>query len=168
MSGDMLTPESSEVGIVGMGRTGCSVARFLDAHHIVYTAFDENQISLPEDLQGSLRTGPLKGEALSLFARLIISPGIPWQHPALQAARKAGAELLGDLDFFRENYHGDIFAVTGTNGKSTVVHLLGQMLEVLPGGTEIGGNIGVPMLDMLPKPNLSPRAVLELSSFQLE
>jgi len=168
MSGDMFTPTSSDVAIVGMGRTGCSVARFLQARHIRYVAFDEKQTTLPDDLQGSLRSGPLKGEELSLFSRVIVSPGIPWQHPALQAARKAGSELLGDLDFFRENYHGDIVAVTGTNGKSTVVHLLGQMLEVLPGGAEMGGNIGVPMLDMLPRPNLSPRAVLELSSFQLE
>lgn len=161
-------PSSPDVAIIGMGRTGCSVARFLDARGVSYVCFDEKLSALPGDISASLHTGPLNGDVLKGFARLIVSPGIRWHHPALDVARAAGAELLGDLDFFRENYRGDLMAVTGTNGKSTVVHLMGQILEVLPGGVEVGGNIGVPMLDMLAKPELSPRAVLELSSFQLE
>ena len=61
MSGDMFTSASPAVAIVGMGRTGCSVARFLDARQLDYTAFDENQMVLPDDRQGSLRSGPLTG-----------------------------------------------------------------------------------------------------------
>jgi len=159
---------SPGVAIIGMGRTGCSVARFLEARGIDYVAFDEKLKKLPDGIRGSLKTGKLQGKKLLKFTRLVVSPGIPWHHPALQAARDAGVELLGDLDFFRENFHGDLLAVTGTNGKSTVVHLMGQMLEVLPGGVEIAGNIGEPMLNMLAAPKPSSRAVLELSSFQLE
>jgi len=157
-----------DVAIIGMGRTGCSVARFLQVRHIPYIAFDEKMKELPDDLTGELHRGMLSGDKLKAFKRLVVSPGIPWHHPALEAARVAGVELIGDLDFFHEYYHGELFAVTGTNGKSTVVHLLGQILEVLAGGVEIGGNIGTPMLDMLARPDHSPRAVLELSSFQLE
>ncbi|RMD62127.1 MAG: UDP-N-acetylmuramoyl-L-alanine--D-glutamate ligase, partial [Planctomycetota bacterium] len=67
-----------------------------------------------------------------------------------------------------EAYRGELLAVTGTNGKSTVVHLLGLMLEVLPGGAETAGNIGRPMLDLLAPDEQPARVVLELSSFQLE
>lgn len=161
-------PPSPDAAIIGMGRTGCSVARFLEARGIPFVIFDEKSKTLPEGIRNTLHTGKLRGKALQRFSRLIVSPGIPWHHPALEQARAGGVELLGDLDLFRDNFAGDLFAVTGTNGKSTVVHLMGQMLEVLTGGTEIGGNIGVPMLDILGKEKVSPRAVLELSSFQLE
>jgi len=157
-----------QAGIIGMGQTGCSVARFFEARGVDYVGFDEVLKTLPDDIHGMLHSGPLKAKVLSKFERLVVSPGIAWHHPALVAARESGVQLLGDLDLFRENFTGDLLAVTGTNGKSTVVHLMGQLLEVLPGGVEIGGNIGVPMLEMLNKPDISPRAVLELSSFQLE
>ncbi|MDQ6987672.1 MAG: UDP-N-acetylmuramoyl-L-alanine--D-glutamate ligase [Mariprofundaceae bacterium] len=159
---------SPDVAIIGMGRTGCSVARFFDARGVAYVTFDEKLKSLPEDIHGSLRCGALQAKELKKFARIIVSPGIAWHHPVLLAARESGVQMFGDLDLFREHYVGDLLAVTGTNGKSTVVHLMGQMLEILPGGVEIGGNIGIPMLDMLNKDPVSPRAVLELSSFQLE
>jgi len=157
-----------EVGIIGMGQTGCSVARFFDARGVAYVAFDEFLKTLPEDIRGVLRSGPLKAKVLSKFKRIIVSPGIAWHHPALVAIRENDVQLLGDLDIFREHFSGDLLAVTGTNGKSTVVHLMGQLLEVLSGGVDIGGNIGIPMLDMLDKSDVSPRTVLELSSFQLE
>ncbi len=161
-------PSSSDVAIIGMGRTGCSVARFLAARGIEFVCFDEKMKKLPEDIQAQLHSGKLNVRTLKKFSRLIVSPGIPWHHPALEEARKNGIELIGDLDLFRENFSGDLLGVTGTNGKSTVVHLMGQILEVLPGGVEVGGNIGVPMLEMLDKEKASARAVLELSSFQLE
>jgi len=161
-------PSSSDVAIIGMGRTGCSVARFLTVRGIKFTCFDEKMKKLPEDIQASLHSGKFSGRTLKKFRRLIVSPGIPWHHPALEESRNSGVELIGDLDLFRENFSGDLLGVTGTNGKSTVVHLMGQILEVLPGGVEVGGNIGVPMLEMLDKEKTSARAVLELSSFQLE
>jgi len=92
---------SPGVAIIGMGRTGCSVARFLEARDIDYVVFDEKLKKLPDGFRGSLKTGKLQGKKLLKFARLIVSPGIPWHHPALQAARDGGVELLGDLDFFR-------------------------------------------------------------------
>ncbi|OIO68162.1 MAG: UDP-N-acetylmuramoyl-L-alanine--D-glutamate ligase [Zetaproteobacteria bacterium CG12_big_fil_rev_8_21_14_0_65_55_1124] len=159
---------SPDVAVIGMGRTGCSVARFLTARGIEFVAFDEKLKALPEDIHAQLHSGKLSGRVLKKFSRLIVSPGIPWHHPALEEAHASGVELIGDLDLFRENFAGDLLGVTGTNGKSTVVHLMGQILEVLPGGVEVGGNIGVPMLEMLDKEKPSPRAVLELSSFQLE
>ena len=159
------TPETA---ILGMGRTGCSIARFLDAQGEVYVAFDEKLKTLPEGIRGPLKHGRFHLRTLRSFKRIFVSPGIAWRQPLLEALREHGVTLLSDVDLFREHFHGELAAVTGTNGKSTVVHVIGQLLEVLPGGVEIGGNIGIPMLDMLADGQAAPRAVLELSSFQLE
>ena len=160
--------EQPETAVIGMGRTGCSVARFLQWQNIDCTAYDEKLKKLPEDIHATLHTGKLHARDLQGYSRVIVSPGVDWRHPALVHAREKGAQVIGDLDLFSEQFSGDLIAITGTNGKSTVVHLLGLLLEVLSGGVEVGGNIGVPMLDMLHHGSSPARAVLELSSFQLE
>jgi len=157
-----------DTAVIGMGRTGCSVVRFLDTLGIACAAFDEKLKTLPEDIHTPLHTGKLHTRDLQGYSRVIVSPGVDWRHPALAYAREQGACVMGDLDLFSERFSGDLIAVTGTNGKSTVVHLLGLILEVLPGGAEVGGNIGVAMLDILHDETGPARAVLELSSFQLE
>jgi len=157
-----------DIAVIGMGRTGCSVVRFLERKGMVCAAFDEHLRKLPEGVHARLHTGKFKAKALREFERIIVSPGVPWRHPALVELREQGKHLGGDMDLFNEHFSGEMLAVTGTNGKSTVVHLLGLMLEVLPGGAEVGGNIGVPMLDTLHDEKEPARIVLELSSFQLE
>jgi len=168
-----MTPRSGNhtqpgIAVIGMRRTGCSVVRFLERRGMACAAFDEHLRKLPEGVDARLHTGKIKAKALQEFERIIVSPGVPWQHPALVALREQGKHLGGDMDLFNEHFSGELLAVTGTNGKSTVVHLLGLMLEVLPGGAEVGGNIGVPMLDTLHDGKEPARIVLELSSFQLE
>ncbi len=157
--------------IVGMGKTGCSIARFLQSRGTACEAFDENgKVKLPEGLEIPLHTGRIKADALLRFGQVAVSPGVIWSHPALVAAREAGIPVFGDLDLFLEHFNGEILAVTGTNGKTTTVTLIGTLLETLPGGIEIAGNIGNPMLDMLSDSLREEplRTVLELSSFQLE
>ena len=158
----------AETAILGMGRTGCSIARFLDARGEAYVAFDEKLKTLPEGVHGPLKHGRFHLRTLRSFKRIFVSPGIAWRQPLLEDLREHGVVLLSDVDLFREHFQGELAAVTGTNGKSTVVHVIGQLLEVLPGGAEIGGNIGIPMLDIIAGEQPSPRVVLELSSFQLE
>lgn len=160
--------EQASVAILGMGRTGCSVARFLSARGIKCIGFDEREVVLPEDVDVPLHIGPLAEADLLGFECLLVSPGISWRHPAVQRARGAGLHLCGDLEIFDEHFHGELIAVTGTNGKTTTVSLLASMLEVLPGGAEAGGNIGRPVLDLLAGGQQPARVVLELSSFQLE
>lgn len=157
-----------DTAVVGMGRTGCSVVRFLERQHTDCTAYDEKLKKLPEDIHATLHTGSLRERDLQNYSRVIVSPGVDWRHPALAYARAQGVQVMGDMDLFTEHFSGDLIAVTGTNGKSTVVHLLGMMLEILSGGIEVGGNIGVAMLDMLHGETSPARAGLELSSFQLE
>ncbi len=154
--------------MIGMGRTGCSVVRFLEQQGVVCDAFDEKLKMLPDDIHARLHTGTLRPKKLQGYSRVIVSPGVDWRHPALAYARGQGSRVMGDIGLFNERFSGDLIGVTGTNGKTTVVHLLGLMLEVLHGGAVVGGNIGVPMLDMLHGEESPARAVLELSSFQLE
>jgi len=162
----------NSTAIIGMGKTGQAAARFLLQRGVACEGFDESNVSLPADLALPMHIGPLQAGQLSEFSRLIVSPGVNWQHPALVALRQAGIPMFGDLELFGEAYDGDLIAITGTNGKTTTVSLISTMLDTLPGGIEAGGNIGVPMLELLGDDDASNpgprRIVLELSSFQLE
>jgi len=154
--------------ILGMGQTGVSTARFLLRHGEACDGFDERKTKLPDDLKMPLHIGNFKAEELSHYDRVVVSPGINWNSPALVELREKQVSLCGDLDVFLENYQGPTIAITGTNGKTTTTYLTELMLETLPGGVEAGGNIGTPMLDLLRDNRQPARIVLELSSFQLE
>ncbi len=97
----------------------------------------------------------------------MISPGVAKDQPAIRSAQDAGARLIGDIDLFAREVKAPIVAITGSNGKSTVTTLVGQMANDAGIQCEIGGNIGIPVLDLLAKPE-AQLYVLELSSFQLE
>jgi len=163
-----ISTRNKSTAIVGMGKTGQSVASYLLHSGVRCEAFDEGGVELPASLSLPLHIGPFDGDVFSQFARLIVSPGINWNHPALVRAREAGVAVVGDLELFAEQYQGDVIAVTGTNGKTTTVSLIATMLDILPGGIEAAGNIGKPMLDLLADGEEPQRVVLELSSFQLE
>ncbi len=168
MNGMAFNPDRKSA-IIGMGRTGRSAAAFLDACGLDWTGFDERAApDLPEAWRGKVHVGPLDAEALARFGNIIVSPGVNWHHPALVSLRRRGVRPIGDLDLFAAHFDGELFAVTGTNGKTTAVSLIATMLDTLPGGIEAGGNIGRPMLDLLAGEHPPRRVVLELSSFQLE
>ncbi|HXH72035.1 MAG TPA: UDP-N-acetylmuramoyl-L-alanine--D-glutamate ligase [Mariprofundaceae bacterium] len=155
------------VAVIGMGKTGQSLVRFLQRRGIDCEGFDEHGVTLPDDLHVPLHTGKLKTERLQGFRRIVVSPGVAWTHPALVETRAAGIPMCGDLDLFCAYFEGELVAVTGTNGKTTTVTLIETLFDVLPGGIKAGGNIGTPMLDLLADA-MPKRVVLELSSFQLE
>ncbi|MDQ6989332.1 MAG: UDP-N-acetylmuramoyl-L-alanine--D-glutamate ligase [Mariprofundaceae bacterium] len=157
-----------KVAVIGMGKTGLSVVRHLQRLHIACACFDEAKVSLPEDMRDiPLSEGALQVEQLQDFDRIIVSPGMDWRHTVLVALREQGKAVYGDLDEFLSHYSGQLLAVTGTNGKTTVTEMMALLLETLDKGCEAGGNIGVPMLDLLAN-DMPARVVLELSSFQLE
>jgi len=154
--------------IIGMGKTGISIAHFLLRQSILCEAFDEKLSTLPEDLNIPLHTGALNSEALQVFDYIWVSPGIPWNHLALQETRNAGIPMQGDLALFLEHCDTPLIAITGTNGKTTTTQTIQTLLETLSGGCDTGGNIGTPMLDLISPNKLPNRIALELSSFQLE
>lgn len=159
--------------ILGVGQTGTSVARFLHQRGLRFAACDTRESGAALDAFRrefpfvELRCGALDGDWLRHADELILSPGIAKDQPAILEAVEAGAHLLGDIDLFAREISAPVVGITGSNGKSTVTTLLGQMARDAGLNVEIGGNIGIPVLDLLAKPP-ADLYVLELSSFQLE
>jgi UDP-N-acetylmuramoylalanine--D-glutamate ligase len=159
--------------IVGLGKTGFSCARYLSDRGVEVAvtdsrahppALDELQESYPDI---AVFVGGFSSEAFKRATCLIVSPGISLREPLIVEARARGAEVVGDIELFARNVNVPVVAITGSNGKSTVTSLLGEMAKAANMDVRVGGNIGVPALDLLhdPRPDLY---VLELSSFQLE
>jgi len=158
--------------IVGLGLTGRSVARYLArigaefavvdsrAHPPGIEAFHEEFPDVPCHL------GDLDCSWIQQAEQLIVSPGVPVH--TLQIARAAEhAEVVGDIELFARMADAPVIAITGSNGKSTVTALLGQMAEVSGIRAAVGGNFGTPALDLLTAEQQNAY-ILELSSFQLE
>ena len=161
-----------KTAILGMGVTGISVASFLSAKGMPFD-FADSRLEPPNLKQvkrdypsAKLALGSFDKDFLASYDRLIVSPGISLDEPALIHASKKGVELLGDLELFLDYAKAPVVMITGSNGKSTVTALLGQMAIDSGLSVGIGGNIGTPMLDLLD--NHHQLYVLEASSFQLE
>lgn len=158
--------------VVGLGVTGMSCARFLQRLNRSFSVWDTRETPPNADAFRAefpdieLILGPLNAERLSRASEIILSPGLPKSDPALIAAQANGAKLRGDIDLFAEYADAPIAAITGSNGKSTVTTLLGEMAEKSGIKVAVGGNIGTPALDLLGQG--AGLYVLELSSFQLE
>lgn len=113
-----------------------------------------------------LQCGALDADLLCQAELIIASPGIALATPALQAVAAAGVEIIGDIELFVREAKAPIVAITGSNGKSTVTTLVGEMAAEAGIRVGVGGNIGTPALDLPLTP--CDLYVLELSSFQLE
>ncbi len=159
--------------IAGLGKTGLSVARFLRRRGIPFAVTDSRAeppglaVLRKEFPDAPLRLNGLDADACTHARRIIASPGVSLREPALAAAQAQGIEIIGDVELFAQNAQAPTVAITGSNGKSTVTTLLGNMAERAGRDVRVGGNLGTPALDLLDgtQPDLY---VLELSSFQLE
>ncbi|GAA4900551.1 UDP-N-acetylmuramoyl-L-alanine--D-glutamate ligase [Ferrimonas pelagia] len=158
--------------ILGLGLTGLSCVRFLQAQGIAVSVWDTRAAppgadQLARDFpQVPLLTGPLKAEVLCQAKQLVVSPGIALATPAIAAAIQAGVEVIGDIELFARHADAPVIAITGSNGKSTVTSWVGEMAKAAGWSVGVGGNIGTPALDLLGQDH--QLYVLELSSFQLE
>ena len=158
--------------VVGLGITGLSCARYLYQRGLPFTvvdtraeppALDELRCEMP-DVECFVGDYPL--EIVTTAAELIVSPGISMDAPIVLQAQGAGADVVGDIDLFMREARAPVIGITGSNAKSTVTELLGQMGQDAQLNVGVGGNLGTPALDVLsPERDLY---VLELSSFQLE
>ena len=163
----------AKILIAGLGVTGQSVARYLQGEGVNFAMADQRQ-DLPDAKalreaypDHEMVLGDFSAIDLQRFETIVLSPGISRKMPAVKAAIDAGVEVIGDIELFARVAHSPVIAVTGSNGKSTVVDLLSEMAETADLNVALGGNIGTPALDLVtdPEPDLY---VLELSSFQLE
>lgn len=194
MNYDSLDLSGKNVLVLGLGDTGLSCARWLVARGARVSVADSRTAPphaerLAEWLpQTPLFTGPFDDTRLQAADMLVVSPGVPLAEPAVARAMAAGVEAVGDIELFARAIHAinleratsthsngsmRVIAITGSNGKSTVTAMCGDMCRIAGLTTCVAGNIGLPVLDALyeieqgiaPTPQVW---VLELSSFQLE
>lgn len=158
--------------IIGLGETGFTCVEYCVQHHIPIAVID-TRLTPPKLDQVKqqyptvpLYLGGMPQDILSKATTLILSPGIPKDHPDIQSALSPQAEIIGDIELFARNRKAPVIAITGSNGKSTVTTLVGEMAKKAGIRVSVGGNLGTPALALLKEnPDLY---VLELSSFQLE
>lgn len=159
--------------VVGLGKTGISCLRYLAKHGMPAVATDSRGAppglaelgGLAETLD--IRLGGFDLSLLDGASRLLMSPGVSLDEPIARAARARGIEVLGDVELFARAVRAPVIGVTGTNGKSTVTSLVASMATAAGRRVLAGGNLGVPVLDLLAEP-IPDLYVIELSSFQLE
>ncbi len=157
--------------VIGLGQSGLSAAKYLSEQGYRVAVTDTNPnpalaAQLPDDI--TIRQfGAIDGQLLRQAKRIIISPGVALTTPEVAAVRQAGTPVVSDIQLFCEACQVPIVAITGSNAKSTVTTLVGQMAADAGINVGVGGNIGVPALTLLANPDMA-LAVLELSSFQLE
>ncbi len=158
--------------VVGLGKSGMSLVRFLARQGVAFAVADTRDNppeleTLQRDYpQVEVRCGALDVEFLCRAQELYISPGLSLKTPALQEAAARGVKLSGDIDLFSRHMRAPLVAITGSNAKSTVTTLVGAMAAAAGKKVAVGGNLGTPALDLLSDD--VELYVLELSSFQLE
>ena len=162
-----------KIGIIGLGATGLSVARYLRKSGMDFVVMDSRE-SPPgwdelqvEDPGRAHRFGPFDPAFMAQFDELILSPGVMRREPAVAACIARGQSVVGDIELFARVAKAPVIGITGTNGKSTVTALTTDMLRAGGFRVEMGGNIGEPALNLLSQP-VPDFYVLELSSYQLE
>ncbi|MEB0038954.1 MULTISPECIES: UDP-N-acetylmuramoyl-L-alanine--D-glutamate ligase [unclassified Pseudomonas] len=158
--------------VVGLGKSGMSLVRFLASRGVSFAVADTREnppelATLREQYpQVEVRCGELDVEFLCRADELYVSPGLALATPALQQAAARGVKLSGDIELFARNAKAPIVAISGSNAKSTVTTMVGDMALAAGKRVAVGGNLGTPALDLLD--DSVELYVLELSSFQLE
>jgi UDP-N-acetylmuramoylalanine--D-glutamate ligase len=153
--------------VVGLGRSGIAVAQFLRERGAVVTACDAKEIEI--ELPGiTVQTGAAQWNGLEKQDLVVISPGVPVQTPELERARSLGIPVIGEVELASRYLKGKMLAITGSNGKTTTTTLAGKILADGGLATQVGGNIGTPVMDLVATSTPDTWNVLEISSFQLE
>jgi UDP-N-acetylmuramoylalanine--D-glutamate ligase len=167
--------EYKNILVVGLGKTGLSAMRWLNKQGIHFYMADSR--TNPQGIDALLEampelkiyTGPFVEEIFLAADMIVISPGVSLQEPVIQSALSKGIDVVGDIELFARYrpHFSKVVAITGSNGKSTVTTLVGEICKNAGLNTVVAGNIGLPVLDTL-ETQFPDVYVLELSSFQLE
>ncbi len=159
--------------VVGLGLSGVSALRYLAREGATLTVTDSRaapagiEALRAEFAQVDFHLGAFAAaRPLSQFDEAVISPGVSLDEPFVRELAAAGVPLLGDVELFARVVAAPVVAITGSNGKSTVTTLVGEMAKAAGLRVAVGGNLGQPALDLLADD--VELYVLELSSFQLE
>jgi len=170
------TLAGKKVAIFGLGASGLASASALLVGGADVIAFDDDAASVAKANAGGIPTGDLRSVDWSKLAALVLAPGVPLTHPSphwvVALARKAGVEVIGDIELFcreRRDHapQAPFVAVTGTNGKSTTTALIAHLAASAGMDAQLGGNIGTAILSLEP-PQPGRVHVIECSSYQID
>ena len=171
-----LNIRGERVVVVGLGRSGRAAALWLAGGGAEVTASDMRPASAfaPDLLREVGDAGvrlELGGHVPETFLNadwIVLSPGVPPEVGAIRSARERGIPVFGEMELACRLLDIPMAGVTGTNGKSTVTALLGEMLRCRGERVFVGGNIGTPLMDLVTERRAYDRGVIEVSSFQLD
>jgi len=161
--------------VVGLARTGISVARFLANRGARVTVTDMKQAGQLAEYMAALEGLPITWQlgyhddaSFSGCNLIVVSPGVPMDLPQLVQAKRAGVEIISEIELAGRFIGSPLVAITGTNGKTTTTTLLGEIFRHNGYRTFVGGNIGNPLIELAESSDQVDRVVAEISSFQME
>lgn len=167
--------KNKRVLVVGLGKSGIAAAMFLRRQGARVTVSDaRSAVALAREIPALLDAGVMVesgGHGLLTFRRqdlIVISPGVPLDTPEVRQVISFGVPVIGELELASRFLKGRILAITGSNGKTTTTTLVEKILSEGGFPTLVGGNIGTPVIDLIPQSTDQTINVLEVSSFQLE
>ncbi|MEO8735308.1 MAG: UDP-N-acetylmuramoyl-L-alanine--D-glutamate ligase [Edaphobacter sp.] len=167
--------KNKKVLVVGLGKSGLSSALFLRAQGAQVTVSDTRSAeALAKEIPALLDAGIMVesgGHGLLTFRRqdlIVVSPGVPMDTPEVKQVKAFGLPVIGELELASRFLKGRVVAITGSNGKTTTTTLVGKIFADAGISTLVGGNIGLPVIDLVAKSTPDTVSVLEVSSFQLE
>lgn len=166
--------DSSLYLVAGLGITGQSIARYLRQRNKAFVVFDTRSqpaglAEFTAEFPGvDVFLGTIPEQLYRQLTEIISSPGVALDEPSMQRAINNGISVVGDIEYLAREITAPVIAITGTNGKSTVTTLVGEMVKAAGMSVAVAGNIGLPVLDLLDDGIHYDAWVLELSSFQLD
>ncbi len=176
----MLTNEKIQSGmhvvVLGLGISGRAAVRYLLACGAKVSVSEsrsllqmkKEELDFLNDSGVKLECGGHSPSLLYQADMILVSPGVPFDLPLLVQAKEKGVKVVGELAIAGPAINAKVVAITGTNGKTTVTSLVGEMLACAGKKVFVGGNIGVPLFEYFLQPEPVDVVVLEVSSFQLE
>jgi UDP-N-acetylmuramoylalanine--D-glutamate ligase len=171
----MMDLKNKRVLVVGLGKSGLSAAMFLRSQGARVTVSDtRSAVALAKEIPALLEAGIMVesgGHGLLTFRRqdlIVVSPGVPMDTPEVKQVVVFGLPVIGELELASRYLQGQVVAITGSNGKTTTTTLVGKIFRDAGMPTLMGGNIGLPVIDLVAKSTPDTVNVLEVSSFQLE
>ncbi|WP_260741961.1 UDP-N-acetylmuramoyl-L-alanine--D-glutamate ligase [Tunturiibacter lichenicola] len=167
--------KNKRVLVVGLGKSGLSAAMFLRGQGSRVTVSDaRSAMALAKEIPALLEAGIMVesgGHGLLTFRRqdlIVVSPGVPMDTPEVKQVVAFGLPVIGELELASRYLKGQVVAITGSNGKTTTTTLVGKIFKDSGLPTQVGGNIGLPVIDLVAQSTAETVNVLEVSSFQLE
>jgi UDP-N-acetylmuramoylalanine--D-glutamate ligase len=167
--------KGKKVLVIGAARSGVAAARFLGARGAVVALNDRKPLEEWTAEARALKTegvGLVAGELpmwlMDQIELVVLSPGVPPKSIPARYMERAGAQVIGEVELAAQYLRGRLVAITGTNGKTTTTTLVGELLKGAGLTTQVGGNIGTPLVSLVESSRDDGWTVAEVSSYQLE